>query len=70
MQIGILGLLGIVFIVLKLIGIVAWSWWLVLLPLYAGLAIFGAFMLIPVCMLIFGGMFTLVAIGCAKLFDK
>lgn len=39
MQIGILGVLGIVFIVLKLVGVIAWSWWLVLLPLYAGFGI-------------------------------
>lgn len=29
-----LGLLGILFIALKLTGYIAWSWWLVLLPLY------------------------------------
>ncbi|UUZ75424.1 hypothetical protein LP414_27295 [Polaromonas sp. P1(28)-13] len=32
-----LGLLGIVFITLKLLGLIGWSWWLVVLPLYAGL---------------------------------
>lgn len=41
-----LGLLGVIFVVLKLVGvapIVDWSWWLVLLPFYLGLAIvFGA----------------------------
>lgn len=39
MQIGILGLLFIVFLVLKLCGVIAWSWWLVTLPLW------GAFVL-------------------------
>ena len=39
MQVGILGLLGIVFVTLKLLGYIAWSWWLVLLPFYAGLAL-------------------------------
>lgn len=29
---GILGILTIVFIVLKLINVITWSWWLVLLP--------------------------------------
>lgn len=29
---GFLGVLTIVFIVLKLINVIAWSWWLVLLP--------------------------------------
>lgn len=34
-----LGLLGLLFIGLKLTGFIAWSWWWVLLPLYGGLAI-------------------------------
>lgn len=37
--IGFFGLLTIVFIVLKLTGYINWSWWLVLLPAYGGLAI-------------------------------
>lgn len=32
--IGFLGLLTIVFIVLKLTDVIDWSWWLVLLPAY------------------------------------
>lgn len=32
--IGFFGLLGIVFIVLKLLGVIKWSWWLVLAPIY------------------------------------
>lgn len=32
--ISFLGLLGILFVALKLTGYIAWSWWLVLLPLY------------------------------------
>jgi hypothetical protein len=41
MQIGFFGLLGIVFIILKLAGTIAWSWWYVLMPIYipAGIAI-------------------------------
>ena len=31
---GVLGLLGIAFIVLKLVGVIDWSWWLVTLPFY------------------------------------
>lgn len=27
-----LGLLGLIFIVLKLVGVIAWSWWIVLPP--------------------------------------
>ena len=32
--IGFLGLLGIVFIVLKLTGVINWSWWWILAPLW------------------------------------
>lgn len=31
------GVLGIVFLVLKLVGVIGWSWWLVLLPFYGPL---------------------------------
>ena len=31
---NILGILGIVFIVLKLVGVISWSWWLILAPFY------------------------------------
>lgn len=36
MKIGFLGLLAIVFIILKLTGHIAWSWWWVLSPLWGG----------------------------------
>jgi len=39
MNIGFFGLLGIVFICLKLIGIIDWSWWLVTMPLWLHTAI-------------------------------
>jgi|DEB0MinimDraft_6_1074348.scaffolds.fasta_scaffold01406_4 hypothetical protein len=32
-----LGVLGLIFITLKLLSVITWSWWLVLLPLYGGL---------------------------------
>ena len=38
--VGFCEVLGIVFIVLKLVGVIDWSWWLVLLPIYAPLALF------------------------------
>lgn len=56
--IGVLGFLTIIFVIAKLAGIIHWSWWLVLLPLYGGLA----FML--VLLLVFGivaGVVLLVA---------
>lgn len=39
--IGFLGLLAIVFITLKLTGVIDWSWWLVLLPVLPGLIMVG-----------------------------
>lgn len=35
---NILGLLGVIFITLKLCGVIAWSWWLVTMPLWGGIA--------------------------------
>jgi hypothetical protein len=34
-----MGLLGVAFVVLKLTGVIDWSWWLVTLPFWFGLAI-------------------------------
>ena len=34
------GLLGLLFIGLKLTGYINWDWWLVLLPLYGGIVFF------------------------------
>lgn len=44
--ISVLGLLGIVFIVLKLVGVIAWSWWWVLAPFWIPLAIVLAVLLV------------------------
>lgn len=46
MTMGFFALLGLVFITLKLIGIIAWSWWLVTLPLWGGFALLFAFFFI------------------------
>jgi hypothetical protein len=37
--IGIFGLLGVVFVTLKLTGVIAWSWWWVTLPFWGGIAL-------------------------------
>ena len=34
--IGIFGVLGVVFIILKLTNVIAWSWWWVLCPFWGG----------------------------------
>lgn len=48
MQIGFAGLLALLFIALKLTGVIAWSWLWVLAPLWIGVAlvlvVFGAVM--------------------------
>ena len=33
-------LLGLTFIILKLTGVITWSWWFVTLPLWGGIAIY------------------------------
>lgn len=37
---GFLGLLTLIFITLKLTGVIAWSWWWVLAPLWIPVAVF------------------------------
>lgn len=37
--VGVLGLLGIAFVVLKMTGNINWSWWLVTLPFWGGFAL-------------------------------
>lgn len=37
--VGILGLLGVSFVTLKLTGYIDWSWWLVTLPFWGGIAL-------------------------------
>jgi len=41
--VGILGLLGVLFVGLKLGGVITWSWWLVTLPFYVVFAFFFCF---------------------------
>lgn len=61
-----LGLLGVIFVVAKVFGIAPvadWSWWLVLLPFYLGLAI-------VVGVFLFGGALFAAGYGLLKLLDK
>lgn len=44
--VGFLGLLTITFIVLKITGVIGWSWWLVLLPLWGPAALVLAILII------------------------
>jgi hypothetical protein len=48
-RIGLMGVIGVAFIVLKLMDYIAWSWWLVLLPLYGPLTLVVVICLIILC---------------------
>lgn len=45
MQIGFCGLLFIVFLILKLTGVIAWSWLWITSPLWLGFALFIVFLM-------------------------
>ena len=46
--IGVFGLLGVVFVTLKLCGVIDWSWWWVTAPFWGGFAILAAIFVIGV----------------------
>lgn len=39
MKMGICSVLGLIFVILKLTGVITWSWWWVLLPFYGGITL-------------------------------
>lgn len=53
--IGVLTALGLIFVVLKLVGVIHWSWWYVTLPFWGGLVLVIALILI-----------ALICVGAAK----
>lgn len=44
--IGVCGLLGVAFVILKLCGVIDWSWWWVTAPFWGGFALFLAVMIV------------------------
>jgi hypothetical protein len=44
--VGVIGLLGVVFVVLKLTHVINWSWWWVTMPFWGGIALLLGFILI------------------------
>lgn len=44
--IGVFGLLGVVFVTLKLCGVITWSWWWVTAPFWGGIALFVLLLLV------------------------
>lgn len=45
---GILGLLGVAFVVLKLVSVINWSWWWVLAPFWIPLALTAIILIIGI----------------------
>lgn len=45
---GILGLLGVAFVVLKLVSVINWSWWWVLAPFWIPLALAAIILIIGI----------------------
>ena len=39
-EMGFLEVLTIIFVVLKLVGVIAWSWWAVFIPMYVAVALY------------------------------
>ncbi len=57
--IGFTGLLTVAFIVLKLCGVITWSWWWVLCPAWAGIALIAL-----------GGILYLISLGLKKIGEE
>ena len=62
MKVGFMGFLALIFITLKLIGYITWSWWLVTLPLWGGVALIFSLLIIGPVMAIVGA-FILAALN-------
>lgn len=60
---SIAGLLGVAFVVLKLMGIITWSWWWVTAPFWGGLAI-------GLTLVIGGGLLVGVVAGVIAIVDS
>jgi hypothetical protein len=56
--IGVLGLLGVAFVILKLIGKIDWSWWLVTLPFWGGAALVIVFFIIAGLVMLIGSVLS------------
>jgi hypothetical protein len=54
MNIGLLGLLTIIFAIAKLAGVIAWSWWIVLSPSLVGLGIGILFLVVVIAAALVG----------------
>ena len=65
-----MGLLAILFIWLKLTGFITWSWWLVTLPLWGGVAFIFSLLIIGPVLAIVGAFILDVLNGLTKAKNK
>ena len=70
MQVGFMGFLAFIFITLKLTGYITWSWWLVTLLLYGGVALVFSLFIIGHVMAIVGAFILDVLNGLTKAKNK
>jgi hypothetical protein len=70
MQVSFMGLLAILFIGLKLTGFITWSWWLVTLPLWGGVALIFSLLIIGPVLTIVGAFILDVLNGLTKSKNK
>lgn len=56
--IGVFTLLGLIFVTLKLTGHITWSWWLVTLPFWGGLALVLSIALIALLLTLIFALFS------------
>lgn len=59
--IGVFGLLGVVFVTLKLVGVIDWSWWWVTLPFWGPIVL---------ALAVFFGLMGLMVLGIRKVKQK
>ena len=53
MQLSLTSVLFVLFLTLKLCGVIAWSWWWVTAPLWGGFAIGAALFIVGACLVAF-----------------
>jgi len=61
--IGVCGFLGVIFVTLKLLGKITWSWWWVTLPFWGGIAL-------VLGLLFLAGIITMIFILFTTLFEE
>lgn len=69
-SIGVAGLLGVLFVALKLMGFIDWSWWWVTCPFWGGIALFFILLLGVPLLGVLAALFGAAVLGVLRLFRK